>query len=363
MGLAPILVEQIFDIIRDINAQGITILRRGAERAHGAGRRTIAATSSRRDGCPERRRPPSCWRTPTSGAPTSADDPAVAGAGAVDVRMGPEAVTGLHRRTDGRADRPILSRWPRRRRAAGRRGVGPRRRDRSDRARRSHGRGWAPARRRRSDRDGREPASPAASGPSAPAARRPASIATPGLTSGGWYRSRRRRARANGLIECLRLDAWRLVTIAAVRAGGIAHLDRDTPIVRRRGPRRRWTSRRVSDGGSWRRLLWSGRPRSARRCARRRPCISIAGARGARRGRVSSAVTRGLRSPARVADRATMSSVTGASDGLVQRRSRLAAGLHRASTGRRPYSVGGHRPNPGSASVRRRRPALATAAA
>ena len=39
MGLAPMLVEQVFETIRRINAQGVTIFAGGAERPDGAGDR------------------------------------------------------------------------------------------------------------------------------------------------------------------------------------------------------------------------------------------------------------------------------------------------------------------------------------
>ena len=77
MGLAPILVEQIFDIIKEINAAGHDGPAGRAERPHGARRSPTAATSSRpaRSSCPTRRRPSP--RTRRSAPPTSAvTDPA-----------------------------------------------------------------------------------------------------------------------------------------------------------------------------------------------------------------------------------------------------------------------------------------------
>ena len=66
MGLAPVLVEQIFETVRTINEQGVTILLVEQNAAHGARRSPTAAT---------------CWRPGTSrskAAPAElADNPEV----------------------------------------------------------------------------------------------------------------------------------------------------------------------------------------------------------------------------------------------------------------------------------------------
>ena len=72
LGLAPILVDLIFDIIQEINRQGIVDPPRGAERAPGAGHAPAAATCWRPASSRRRAPPPSFSPTPASRRRTSA---------------------------------------------------------------------------------------------------------------------------------------------------------------------------------------------------------------------------------------------------------------------------------------------------